>query len=136
MGYSRRIRERCRVPTKAKPPTSLIGSYIRQQREVARLSLRKVAEMSGVSAAVLREIEDGIREPSRTLIRSIATALRLSAETLQLQAGLIDPQDIDQADAVREIRRDAHLTERQRDALIEIYAAFRAANRVVPGSDT
>lgn len=117
---------------KAKPQSSLIGSYIRRQREVVGLSLRKVAEMSGVSAAVLREIEDGLRQPSRTLIRSIAATLRLSAETLQLQAGLIDPQDIDQADAVREIMRDPHLTGRQREVLIEIYASFRAVNRVKP----
>jgi transcriptional regulator with XRE-family HTH domain len=123
------------VPTKAKPPPSLLGSYIRQQREVARLSLRKVAEMSGVSQAVLREIEEGIRQPSRTIIRSLAAALRLSAETLQLQAGLIDPQDIDQADAVREIKRDPHLTARQRDALIEVYSAFRAANLALPGEE-
>jgi len=84
--------------------------------------------MSGISAAVLREIEDGLRQPSRTIIRSLAVALRLSAETLQLQAGLIDPQDLDQSDAVREIKRDAHLTAKQRDVLVEIYASFRALN--------
>ena len=117
------------MPAKAKPEASLIGSYIRRQREVAQLSLRKVAEMSGVSAAVLREIEDGLRQPSRTIIKSLATALRFSAETLQLQAGLIDPQDLDQADAVREIRRDPHLTKRQRDILVEVYASFRLLNR-------
>lgn len=122
------------MPAKAKPQTSLIGSYIRRQREVVGLSLRKVAEMSGVSAAVLGEIEAGLRQPSRTLIRSIAATLRLSAETLQLQAGLIDPQDIDQADAVREILRDPHLTARQREILIEIYASFRHINRLEGGS--
>jgi transcriptional regulator with XRE-family HTH domain len=124
--------ERLAVPPKAKPKPPSIGSYIREQREVARLSLRKVAEMSGVSSAVLREIEEGLRQPSRTLIRSIATALRLSAETLQLQAGLIDPQDLDQADAVREIRRDPHLTARQREILVDVYSSFRAVNRNYP----
>jgi transcriptional regulator with XRE-family HTH domain len=116
------------VPAKAKPQPSL-GNYIRSQREVVGLSLRKVADMSGVSAAVLREIETGLRQPSRTIIKSLATALRLSAETLQLQAGLIDPQDLDDADAVREIKRDPHLTARQREILVEIYASFRLLNR-------
>ena len=121
------------MPARPKPQPSLIGSYIRRQREVVGLSLRKVADMSGVSAAVLREIEEGLRQPSRTIIKSLATALRLSAETLQLQAGLIDPQDLDQADAVREIRRDPHLTARQRDILVEIYASFRVLNGQLAG---
>ena len=134
MGYSARVSERGSVPGKAKSQTSLIGSYIRSQREVVGLSLRKVAEMSGVSAAVLREIEAGMRQPSRTIIKSLAAALRLSAETLQLQAGLIDPQDLDQADAVREIRRDPHLTARQREILVEVYASFRVLNQAVPST--
>jgi transcriptional regulator with XRE-family HTH domain len=118
MPKAQRVRER-----------STIGDYIRRQREVANISLRKVAEQSGISAAVLTEIEQGLRNPSGTILRSIARALRLSAETLHLQAGVIDPQDGDEIDTVREIRRDPSLTGRQRDTLIEVYEAFRAANR-------
>lgn len=106
-----------------------IGEYIRRQRELANISLRKLAEQSGISAAVLREIEAGLRNPSRTILQSIAGVLRLSAETLQLQAGLIDPRDPEDSDVAREIRRDPYLTERQRDILIEVYKAFRSANR-------
>jgi transcriptional regulator with XRE-family HTH domain len=109
--------------------SSSVGAFIRRQREMANLSLRKVAERSGVSAAVIREIESGLRHPSRTLLQSLAAALRLSAETLYLQAGVLDPKDVGQADAVREILRDPNLTERQRDILVEIYAAFRVLNR-------
>jgi transcriptional regulator with XRE-family HTH domain len=109
--------------------SSSVGSFIRRQREMANLSLRKVAERSGVSAAVIHEIESGLRHPSRTLLQSLAAALRLSAETLYLQAGVLDPKDVGQADAVREILRDPNLTERQRDILVEIYAAFRVLNR-------
>ena len=109
--------------------SSSIGDYIRRQRQVANISLRKVAEQSGISAAVLTEIEQGLRNPSGTILRSIARALRLSAETLHLQAGVIDPQDGDEIDTIREIRRDPSLTGRQRDSLIEIYEAFRTANR-------
>lgn len=108
-----------------------LGEFIRRQRELANLSLRKVAERSGVSAAVIREIEGGLRHPSKTLMQSLAAALRLSAETLYLQAGVLDPKDISETDAVREILRDPHLTERQRDILVEVYAAFRAANRQI-----
>ena len=118
------------MPRSKRPlPTSSLGDYIRRQRELANISLRKMAEQSGISAAVLQEIENGLRNPSRTLLQSIAGALRLSAETLLLQAGVLDPQDIDEVNAVREIRHDPNLTARQRDMLVEIYQAFCAANR-------
>lgn len=116
--------------TKSVPPSSSLGDYIRRQRQLANVSLRKVAEQSGISAAVLNEIEQGLRHPSRTIIQSIAGALRLSAETLYLQAGVLDPQDEEELGTVREIRRDPGLTQRQRDLLIEIYDAFCTLNRV------
>lgn len=116
--------------SKRPPVTSGIGDYIRRQRELANISLRKMAAQSGISAAVLNEIENGLLHPRGTLLQSIAGALRLSAETLQLQAGVLDPKDADERDAVREIRRDPNLTERQRETLVEIYEAFCTANRV------
>ena len=111
------------------PATSSVGDYIRRQRQLANISLRKVAAQSGISAAVLKEIEAGLRNPSRTIIQSIAGALRLSAETLYLQAGVLDPQDANELGTVHEIRRDPALTQRQRDVLIEVYEAFCALNR-------
>ncbi len=111
------------------PQLQSVGEYIRRQRKIANVSLHKMAELSGLSAGVIKEIESGLRNPSRTILQSLATALRLSAETLQLQAGVIDPQTVDEMDVVREIRRDPHLTDRQRDVLIEIYRTFRAANQ-------
>jgi transcriptional regulator with XRE-family HTH domain len=113
----------------AASPLPSVGEYIRRQRRIANVSLRKMAELSGLSASVIKEIEGGLRNPSRTILQSLATALRLSAETLQLQAGVIDPQAIDEAEVVREIRRDPHLTERQREALVEVYQAFRTGNQ-------
>lgn len=120
------------MPAKKKSATSArrgVGEYIRAQRELANISLRKMSEQSGVSATMLQEIENGLRNPSGALLGSIARALRLSAETLYLQAGVLDPKDVDEVDAVRELRRDPQLTERQREILIEIYRAFCAANR-------
>jgi transcriptional regulator with XRE-family HTH domain len=114
---------------KSLPATSSVGDYIRRQRQLANISLRKVAAQSGISAAVLKEIETGIRNPSRTIVRSIAGALRLSAETLYLQAGVLDPQDTEEIGTVHEIRRDPALTQHQREALIQIYEAFCALNR-------
>jgi transcriptional regulator with XRE-family HTH domain len=110
-------------------PALGIGDYIRRQRQLANISLRKMAQQSGISAAVLNEIENGLRNPTGTLLQSIAGALRLSAETLQLQAGVLDPQDTEEVDAVREIRRDPYLTPKQRDVMVEIYEAFCTANR-------
>jgi len=112
------------------PQTSSIGDYIRRQRQLANISLHKMAEQSGISAAVLKEVENGIRNPSGTIIQSVARVLRLSAETLFLQAGVLDPQDTEEIDAVREIRRDPNLTDRQRETLVDIYEAFCTANRV------
>jgi transcriptional regulator with XRE-family HTH domain len=122
------------MPKPKRPPvTSSIGDYIRRQRQLANISLRKMAEQSGISAAMLDEIESGLRNPTATILQSIASALRLSAETLHLQAGVLDPLEADEVDAVREIRRDPNLTGRQRDMLVEIYEAFCAANRARKG---
>ncbi len=117
---------------KAKPaasPSSTLGDYIRRQRQLANISLRKVAEQSGISAAVLNEIEQGLRHPSRTIIQSISGALRLSAETLYLQAGVLDPQSAEEVPTLREIHRDPALTQRQREVLIDLYESFCELNR-------
>ena len=120
------------VKAKNALPSLSIGDYLRRQRQLANISLRKVAEQSGISAAVLREIEQGLRDPSKTIVQSIAGALRLSAETLYLQAGVIDPQEAEEIGTLREIHRDPNLTQRQRDVLVEVYEAFCAANRSRP----
>ena len=120
------------VKAKNALPSLSIGDYLRRQRQLANISLRKVAEQSGISAAVLREIEQGLRDPSKTIVQSIAGALRLSAETLYLQAGVIDPQEAEEIGTLREIHRDPNLTQRQRDLLVEVYEAFCAANRSRP----
>lgn len=118
-----------RMPKSKSLSSASIGDYLRRQRQLANISLRKMAAQSGISAAVLKEVENGLRNPSATIVQSVAKVLRLSAETLQLQAGVLDPQEADDIDTVREIHRDANLTERQRDILIEVYKAFCAANR-------
>jgi len=113
----------------AAPSRQSLAGYLRRQRSLADISLRKIIERSGIPGAVLREIENGLQHPSQMILGSLAGALRLSAETLYLQAGVLDPRDIEESDAVRELRRDPHLTERQRETVVEVYKAFRRANQ-------
>lgn len=112
-----------------------IGNFIRRQRELANISLRNLAEQSGVSPNILREIEAGLRHPSQAILQSIAAALRLSAATLNLQAGILAPQDFQEIPVIREILRDPHLTDQQREILKEIYRTFRLVNAQAPRDD-
>jgi len=109
---------------------SSLSDYLSRQRSLADISLRKIIERSGIPGVVLREIEGGLKNPSQTIMQTLAGALRLSAETLYLQAGVLDPRELDESDAVRELRRDPHLTERQRETVVEVYKAFRLGNLV------
>jgi len=123
-----------RRPERHSSKTQSLANYLRRQRSLADISLRKIIERSGIPGVVLKEIEGGLQHPSQTLLQSLAGALRLSAETLYLQAGVLDPREVDESDAVREIRRDPYLTERQRDTVVEVYKAFRRSNRA-PGRE-
>ena len=105
----------------------------RRQRSLADISLRKIIERSGIPGVVLKEIEGGLKNPSQTILQSLAGALRLSAETLYLQAGVLDPRELDESDAVREMRRDPHLTEHQRERGRGLQGVPRAANRGAEG---
>ena len=102
-----------------------VGRYIREQRRQAELSLRKLASQAGVSNPYLSQIERGLRQPSARILKDIAKALRISAETLYVRAGILDEEDED-TDLVATVLRDPHLSERQKQALIEIYRSFRA----------
>ena len=104
-----------------------LGEFIRDQRRVGHLSLRKLSEMAGISNPYLSQIERGLRKPSAEILQQLARALEISSETLYVRAGILDPRD-DAADLVCEIRRDPHITEEQKKALIKIYESFRHEN--------
>jgi len=101
-----------------------LGSFIREQRAGARLSLRRLSELAGISNPYLSQIERGLRRPSADILQQLAKALRISAETLYVQAGILDPP-ADGADLVAHIRADPHLAESQKQALVQIYLSFR-----------
>jgi transcriptional regulator with XRE-family HTH domain len=104
-----------------------LGAFIREQRNSARLSLRRLSELAGVSNPYLSQIERGLRRPSAEILQQIAKALRISAETLYVQAGILDRPDGDD-DLSSHIFADRHLTEEQRQALLRIYLSFRHEN--------
>jgi transcriptional regulator with XRE-family HTH domain len=101
-----------------------VGRYIREQRRQAELSLRKLASQAGVSNPYLSQIERGLRQPSARILKDIAKALRISAETLYVRAGILD--EAEPTDLEVGILQDPHLTERQKQVLIDVYRSFRA----------
>ena len=111
-----------------------LGAFIREQRGTARLSLRRLSELAGVSNPYLSQIERGLRRPSAEILQQIARALRISAETLYVQAGILDPPD-GSPDLAREILADPHLSEEQKQALVRIYLSFRREHEAAQGAD-
>ena len=101
-----------------------LGEYIRTQRRNAKLSLRSVSGLAGVSIPYLSQIERGLRKPSAEILQAIAKGLRISAETLYVQAGILDDRG-GIPDVATAIMGDAALTDRQKQALVQIYEAFR-----------
>src|SRR5579875_2868679 len=104
-----------------------IGEYIRQQRSSAQISLRQLAKLAGVSNPYLSQIERGLRKPSGEILQQIAKALRISAEALYVQAGILEERYGD-SDVPASVLGDAHLTERQKQVLLELYEAYRREN--------
>jgi transcriptional regulator with XRE-family HTH domain len=103
-----------------------LGAAIRQQRHVARMSLRQLSELAHVSNPYLSQIERGLHEPSVRVLRSIAKALNVSAEDLLARAGMLR-DDATPTDTETVLRADPHLTPEQREALIAVYRSYRAA---------
>jgi len=106
-----------------------VGNFIRLQRGLADLSLRQLSELSDVSNAYLSQVERGLYMPSAQVLKNIAEALDLSAETLYQRAGLLDEsQGSDEggraADVERAIRLDDALTAEQKEALMGVYRGF------------
>lgn len=122
----------------ARIDVSGLGSYIREQRDQAQMSVRQLAAAAGVSNPYLSQVERGLRRPSAEILSRLAGALRISAETLYVQAGILsEPQASDEGrDLATAIALEPTLTEAQRRTLLEIYRAFQAENKVASFEST
>jgi transcriptional regulator with XRE-family HTH domain len=101
-----------------------LGDYLREQRGQAQMSLRQLAELTDVSNPYLSQIERGLRRPSAEVLQQIAKALRISAESLYVRAGILDADESGARMVEDAIALDPRLTERQKTALLDIYRSF------------
>jgi transcriptional regulator with XRE-family HTH domain len=104
-----------------------VGDFIREQRRLTRLSLRKLSEMAGISNPYLSQIERGMRRPSAEILQQIARALQISSESLYVRAGILDERT-GAPDLPSEVRRDPYLSEEQKKILLRMYWSFRRDN--------
>jgi transcriptional regulator with XRE-family HTH domain len=101
-----------------------VGDFIRAQRQLANLSLRQLAELAHVSNPYLSQVERGLYRPSAEVMKSLAAALQISAETLYARAGLLDEVSETSCTVLEAIRLDEQLTTEQKEALIGVYRGF------------
>ena len=101
-----------------------LGDFIASQRRAAEMSLRQLAERAGISNPYVSQIERGLRKPSAEVLSQIATALSVSAESLYVRAGLLDPDEPRPTSTERTIQADPALSPTQKQALLEVYRAF------------
>jgi len=113
-----------RVGEQVNKTAEALGDYLKEQRLLARLSLRQLADQAGVSNPYLSQIERGLKKPSAEILQQIAKALQISAETLYVRAGILDERD-GSNDVVAALIGDTTIGERHKRVLIDIYESFR-----------
>jgi len=99
-----------------------LGSFIREQRRLAALSVRKLSEAAGISNPYLSQIERGLRKPSAEILQQLARALRISAESLYVRAGILEREPVPDVEGA--IGADPRLSADQKRALLAVYASF------------
>ena len=112
-----------------------LGEYIREQRRHAQYSLRQLADAAGVSNPYLSQIERGLRKPSAEILQQIAKALRISAETLYVHAGILDEREEVGLELRAAIFADSLINERQKQVLLAVYDSFLKENAHAGGHD-
>ncbi len=105
-----------------------IGEFIREQRQLAEMSMRRLADLAGVSNPYLSQVERGLRKPSAQILQQLAKALQVSAETMYVRAGMLDADAAQEPTLESAIRSAPELNEEQRKALLGVYRSFLAAN--------
>lgn len=119
----------------SKDQLSGVGEFIAERRRAAELSLRQLAQQAGVSNPYLSQIERGLRKPSAEVLQQLAKALRISAETLYVRAGILDPEDRPGTTFEQVVTADRLLSERQRKLLLDLYASFVDDRPDIDGSE-
>lgn len=114
---------RDQVPAEVQARLKDLGNFIRDQRNTAQLSLRRLSSLAGISNPYLSQIERGLRKPSAEILQGIAKGLRISSETLYVRAGILHPQE--RQNVMDSIRNEEGLDEDQRDLLLEMYAKLK-----------
>lgn len=112
-----------------------LGKFIRQQRERANLSLRRLADKAGISNPYLSQIERGIRRPSAEILKNLSRALEISANSLYRRAGLID-EEMAPASVYEAIESDERLDGDQKRVLLDMYRALIRSNGSMPMDET
>jgi transcriptional regulator with XRE-family HTH domain len=105
-----------------------LGEFIAAQRRTAQLSLRQLADQTGISNPYLSQIERGLRKPSAEVLLQLSKALRVSAETLYVRAGILDPEEHPATSVEMAVLADMAITERQKRVLIDVYTSFVKEN--------
>jgi transcriptional regulator with XRE-family HTH domain len=128
-----------RLGDRAAGAVGSVGEYLAEQRRHAQLSLRQLSDLAGVSNPYLSQIERGLRKPSADVLQQLAKALRISAETLYVRAGILDPDESEDGarrtpGVVDAVLLDPALNERQKRVLLDVYASFVREN-ATDGSD-
>ena len=111
-------------PPKLGDQLNSLGEFIAAQRRAAELTLRQLAEQTGISNPYLSQIERGLRKPSAEVLQQLSKALRVSSETLYVRAGILDPDDHPSTSVEMAVLADPAITERQKRVLIDIYTSF------------
>ncbi|MEU4193483.1 helix-turn-helix transcriptional regulator [Kribbella sp. NPDC026611] len=122
-----------RLTDKAAGAVGSLGEYLAEQRRHAQLSLRQLSDLAGVSNPYLSQIERGLRKPSADVLQQLAKALRISAETLYVRAGILDPDESPEgtkaSGVVDAVLLDPALNERQKRVLLDVYTSFVRENQ-------
>ena len=116
-----------------------LGEYLREQRELAQLSVRQLSATTGISNPYLSQIERGLKRPSAEILKALAQGLRISAESLYVRAGLLDPDTQAATRGASDVRTalsaDPHLTEHQRRIMLDLYDSFVTLEHGSAGDD-
>ena len=103
-----------------------MGELIADRRRAAELTLRQLAELTGVSNPYLSQIERGLRRPSAEVLQQLSKALRVSAESLYVRAGILDPDDHTTSTVEMALLADPTISERHKQVLLDVYRSFVA----------